>query len=323
MTFIQRAIVDEITNSEKISLFFHEIPDFDTLGACFALKCFIKNKFPEKIVNIIGLDILDPSFSKGQFPFDQTHIHNSEIVGSLGIVLDTSNEPRIWSQRHRFCAKLICIDHHPQSASFANIDWIDVNSPATCELVSDLLFEWDPSCMDVRIASYLYSGIITDTGRFLYTSTRPKTLEIAAKLIDLGFDRQKLNDIVYLKSIKQASFEYFVFNLFKYNPELRFGYSIIPKNSYEKFGIDLRLSMVSVFNNIQNLDVWMTFYYDDTVRKWRGSLRSRTIPINTIAAEFNGGGHKLAAGFTLTSHKQIKKFIKRMEQYLKDIQKGE
>ena len=319
MTIIQKTIISKIEKYNKISLFFHEIPDFDALGSCYALRHFLNIKYPDKKVNIIGLDILDPVFQKDYFEFDPANVPNDEIVGSLGIILDTSNENRVWSGRHTYCKELIRIDHHPQIETFAQTEWVDPNAAATCELMADLLFQWDEKAVDKIVAGYLYAGIITDTGRFLYPTVHWQTFEIGAKLVEKGFNRQRLNDAVYLKSSVQTKFEYYVLSLLKHDHDLRFGYAVIPKNAYDKFNVELRLSMVHVFSNIKDLDVWMTFYWDNTINKWRGSIRSRKIPINKIAEKFNGGGHKLAAGFTLDRKSQIKQLVKAMVDYLEDI----
>jgi len=95
MNFIHQLIIDKIKQYNKISLFFHEVPDFDALGACYALKRFIKDMYPEKEVNIIGLDTLDDGFAKNLFEFSKLHISNNFISNSLGIILDTANEQRI------------------------------------------------------------------------------------------------------------------------------------------------------------------------------------------------------------------------------------
>ena len=318
MKFLQKLIIDKITHYRKISLFFHEIPDFDALGSCFALKRFIKDKFPEKEVHIIGLDILDETFSKGFFEFNLTHVNNDFIRESLGIILDVANETRIWTTRHRFCKELIRIDHHPQIESIAQIEWIDSESPATCEMVGMLLYEWDSKIINPNTAMYLYAGILTDTARFLYPSTRPETLELCSRLIATNFDRQKLNDILYLRSLKQTTFESRIMTLLKFDKSLGFGYAILPKNIFNKYNIQLRMSMVHVFNNIEGLNAWMTIYYDDSVHKWRGSIRSRTIQINTVAEKYHGGGHKLAAGFTLDNYSQARKIINDMKKMLKE-----
>lgn len=322
MHFIQKTIIRKIEEYKNISIFFHEIPDFDGLGGAFALQDFIRNKFPDKQVKVIGLEILDPVFWKGYFEFSNEHVLNNFIKNSLGIIVDTANEKRVWTLRHTFCKELIRIDHHPQIESFAQIEWIDPDASATCEMLGEFLYEWDEKYISPIVASYLYAGIITDTARFLYPKTRSRTFAVASKLIATNFDRERLNDILYQVSYTQYKFNYYVLNLLKYFKRYRFGYAIIPKNAFKKYNIKLRNSMVHIFNNIRELDVWMSIYYDDTINKWRGSLRSKKIPINVIASKYNGGGHDLAAAFTLKKYSDYKKIVKSLKKYIKDIIEG-
>ena len=316
MNFIQKKIIEKITEYNKIALFFHEIPDFDALGSCFALKTFLTDKFHKKQVKIVGLDILDPNFGKEYFHFDKTHVTNEFLKDSLGIVLDVANESRVWSSRHRFCKELIRIDHHPQIEAFCDIEWIDDKSPATCELVGRMLYEWDEAYLSAIVASYLYAGIITDTGRFIYESTRPETFFLSSQLIKRNFDRNDIYKSVYLKSFKQYKFESYLVSKIKLYKNVKFGYVVIPRNAFDRYDIELRTSMVHVFNNIKELHVWMSIYYDNTIRKWRGSLRSRFIPINFIAEKYHGGGHKFAAGFTLDKKQDYRRLVKDLIKYL-------
>ncbi|MCQ2748261.1 MAG: DHHA1 domain-containing protein [Mycoplasmoidaceae bacterium] len=62
----------------------------------------------------------------------------------------------------------------------------------------------------------------------------------------------------------------------------------------------------------------MTFYYDNVLKQWKGSLRSAKLPINQIAEKYHGGGHKLAAGVTIYHKSEIKQIIKDVEDYLKE-----
>jgi len=117
------------------------------------------------------------------------------------------------------------------------------------------MFNWDKTYVNALVASYLYAGILTDTGRFLYLSTRPETFELCSKLIDKKFDRDIIYRSIYLKSLKQSRFESYVINKIKMYKDLKFGYAVIPRNAFDKFDIDLRLSMVHVFNNISELDI--------------------------------------------------------------------
>ncbi|MDR0826160.1 MAG: bifunctional oligoribonuclease/PAP phosphatase NrnA, partial [Mycoplasmataceae bacterium] len=238
---------------------------------------------------------------------------------SLGLILDVANEKRIWTGRHKYCKELIRIDHHPQVESIAQIEWIDASYPATCEMVGELLYDWDPKYVLAPTAMYLYAGIITDTGRFLYLTTRPSTFVLASKLLTTNFNRQKINDAIYLKSLKEAKFDSYVMSRVNFLKEYKFAYAILAKNSFEKYDVELRMSMVHVLNNIRGLEVWMTVYYDDTIKAWRGSLRSRELPINQIAEKYKGGGHKLAAGFTLKNLGEAKKIRNDVINYLKQV----
>ena len=322
MNFIQTVIANKIKKCNKIAIFFHEIPDFDALGSAYAFKSFILNKFPNKQVEIIGLDVLNSNFYKNYFDLNSTYISNEFLKDSLGIILDTANKSRVWTTRHRFCKEIIRIDHHPQIESFAKYEWINPTISSTCEMLAQWFFEWDEDSITPIIAKYLYAGIITDTGRFLYESTTHNTLAIASKLLKYKFNLKKLMEIIYSKSIKQLGFESQIIKRLHFFEKIKFAYAIIPKNLFNKYDIHLRTSMVHIFNNISELEVWLTIYYDNTIKKWRGSIRSKRIPINTIMQKFNGGGHKLAAGFTLNNFNEHKVLIKEISNYIRKELEG-
>ena len=84
MNFIQTVIANKIKKCNKIAIFFHEIPDFDALGSAYAFKSFILNKFPNKQVEIIGLDVLNSNFYKNYFDLNSTYISN-EFLKDSGI----------------------------------------------------------------------------------------------------------------------------------------------------------------------------------------------------------------------------------------------
>lgn len=316
MDFIQQKIIEKIEEYENIALFFHELPDLDSLGACYGMKRFIKSKFPNKQVEIIGLDTISSAFGLNLFFFEKRHIPNEFLIKSIGIILDTANAARVWSQRHTFCQELIRIDHHPKIETIANYEWVNDNYPSTCQMVTQLIIAWDERYLLAPIAMYLYAGIVTDTGRFLYNSTLPTTYEMAAKLVATNFDRQKIHDIIYLKDIKETKFNSYIIRKTKFNYRLGFAYAKIGKNSFDHYGIDLRISMVHVLNNIADMNIWMTIYYDNTIKQWKGSLRSRNIPINVFAEKYHGGGHKYAAGFTIRNWEEYKQLKKDITNYL-------
>jgi hypothetical protein len=80
-------------------------------------------------------------------------------------------------------------------------------------------------------------------------------LQLASKLLVTNFDRQRINDVIYLKSLKEAKFDSYVMNRVKFMTDLKFAYAILAKNSFEKYDIKLRMSMVHVLNNIKGLEI--------------------------------------------------------------------
>lgn len=317
MIAIKESIVKKIEEYENIAIFFHELPDLDALGSSYGLLYFLKTKYPSKDVRIIGLDTLSSQFQNNLYSFDKRHVPNEFLANSLGIILDTANASRIWSGRHNYCRELIRIDHHPKLETIADLEWVDDSYCATAEMIAELLFEWDYDSVLIPTCNSLYAGLLTDTGRFLYSSVTPKTYAIAAKLVTKGCNRQKVHDAIYLREIDQIKFSNYVLKHAHFDRELGLAWAKLGKNSFDHYGIKLRMSMVHVLNNIKGMNIWLTFYYDNVVKQWKGSIRSNKLPINQIAEKYHGGGHKLAAGVTIMKNKEMKMIIEDIKEYLR------
>ncbi len=318
---VTEIIIKKIQEYDKISLFFHERPDFDALGSCFALREFIYDNFKNKTVKIIGLDTLPSLYGSTLFKFEPklNSVSNEFIASSLGIISDTANTARVYSRKNTLCKETIRVDHHPQVEVFADFEWIDPMIPAACEMWGTIFLE-SKLKLSSQCAKYLYAGIITDTGRFLHNNTLPSTYELTSKLISTGFRRSEVHDSIYLRDATQIEFTNFLMKRLKI--EKRVAYFVIPKGAHKKFNIFPQFSMVHLLSDIKDVDAWTTLYFDDQTLSWKGSIRSRDIQINHIAAEFNGGGHKYAAGFTLENEKVFYKVIERLQSYLETIRQG-
>jgi len=317
MIDIKQTIINKIEQYENIALFFHELPDLDALGSAYGLAYFLKTKYPSKDVRLIGLDTLSSQFQSNMFYFDKNHVPNDFLTESLGIVLDTANAARIWSQRQNYCRELLRIDHHPKTEVIGDYEWVDDTYSATAEMVAELLFEWDASSILIPTCNYLYAGLLTDTNRFLYASVTPRTLDIAAKLIANGCNREKVHNAIYLKEADQLLFRSYILRRAHIDTDLGIAWAKLGKNSFKRYGVELRLSMVHTLANIRGVRIWFTFYYDDVVKAWKGSIRSTKLPINQLAEKYNGGGHKLAAGMTFKNKAEMRRFIKDVKDFIK------
>lgn len=315
---ILKFILEKIKEYDNISLFFHELPDFDALGSCFALKEFIKDNFQNKNIKIIGLDILPLVFGSTLFKFnrEKNKVTIEFLKSSLGIVSDTANSDRVFTKKHTLCKETIRVDHHPQVETISDFEWIDPMMPATSEMWSHIFFnsglKVSPEC-----SKYLYAGILTDTGRFLHLNTIPSTYETTSKLVATGFKRGEVHDAIYSRDKKQIMFTNFLMEIAIIKKNI--AYFIIPKGSHKKFNITPQLSMVHLLSDIKGVKIWASLYYDEITKKWKGSIRSKDIQINHIATKFHGGGHKFAAGFTLKREEDFKLVIKEIKKYLSEI----
>ncbi|MCF0217886.1 MAG: bifunctional oligoribonuclease/PAP phosphatase NrnA [Malacoplasma sp.] len=312
---ITQIIIKKIQEFKNISLFFHERPDFDALGSCFALREFIYDNFENKTVKVIGTDTLSELYGSSLFKFEpeKNIASNDFLATSLGIISDVANTARVYSRKNTLCKETIRVDHHPHNEVFADLEWVDPMMPAACEMWATLFIE-SKLKLSAQCAKYLYAGIVTDTGRFLHSSTLPSTYEITSKLISTGFSRKEVHDSIYLRDMNQIGFINFLMKRIEIDKGV--AYFLIPKGAHKKFNIYPQFSMVNLLADIKNVYIWTTLYFDEQTLSWKGSIRSRDIQINHIANEFNGGGHKFASGYTLENEKDFYKVIARLQEYL-------
>ena len=155
--------------------------------------------------------------------------------------------------------------------------------------------------------------MVTDTGRFMYSSVNSKTFESASRLVEL-FTPQTIYSELYKKHEKFVKFGAYVQS--KYKLEDGVAYMILPKGVEKKFGLKYKQISSSVFliNQAYETKYAMFASYDAENKKYRVSLRSKDKDINQIATEHNGGGHAKAAGASATSKKELKEIVNKLKQ---------
>ncbi|MDR2847457.1 MAG: bifunctional oligoribonuclease/PAP phosphatase NrnA [Mycoplasmataceae bacterium] len=298
-----------MAQANKISLLVHELPDGDALGSAYGIKSFLNNKFPKKDVKIIGINDIKNDFLEALFGLEKEKYDDEWISQSLGIILDTANEERILGQKHKLCKFLIRIDHHPYVNKVANIEWIDDLSSSTCEMVTRLLNVWDHKRIDAHTSAFLYTGLLTDTNRFLHPNTTSDTLLIASLLSQTKFDKNRIHHILYTKSYDVYRYEKFLSDKIEFNTTTHIASLLIPKDAHLKFKIKEQTSMVHLLGGITEFAIWTTLYYEPKLKNWKGSIRSYNIDVRPIAMKYHGGGHKFAVGFKLENVNDFKKVI--------------
>lgn len=190
--------LDAIKQYDVIVIHRHTSPDGDAMGSQIGLKRIIEHNFPDKQVYAVGDDARRFSFMDGS---KMDEISDDVYDGALAIVLDTSANSLISDDRYKLADLRIRIDHHIFVEDIAEIDIDDTSFESCCGLVTYLAREWG---LDVPVdaAKALFTGLVTDSGRFRYDSTTPRTFDLASFLLSKGFSATSIYNELYQDEFK-------------------------------------------------------------------------------------------------------------------------
>ena len=306
---MEKQFFDAIADFDTLAIFRHTFPDGDALGSQFGLKEWLKAAYPEKRIVALGArEKVDEAFPLSD------EIEDEALKNACAIVLDTGNRERIDDQRYALCAKVIKIDHHPVVDSYGDLNLVRVSASSACEVVAGILKASGLPC-PMLAATYLYSGLLTDSMKFSIKTVSAETMEIAAWLAKQGIDIAKINEQLFVKDLAQFRYESFLRDHCQIiDDELI--YIIAEQEDYERYGLSFAQAKekVSVFGGIKGIEVWALFTHNPSEEghRYNGSLRSRKVRVNDIAADFNGGGHELASGVKGLSKEDIERLLARL-----------
>ena len=294
-------VVRVLKDATSIGVVGHIGPDGDALGSMVALSVSARGagidavaSFGDPFVVPDEMSFLDSStlVPPGEFPTDL----------DVGVVVDTSVPHRVGSLLSQLnkAKRLVIIDHHISDGAWGDHLLIDRSAAAAAELVYELLVELDWPITEA-VATALYTGIVTDTGRFQYSSTSPNTHRIAAKLLERGVHP----DVIGQKLFEEAPFGYYkvaaaVLARAVLDTDHRFVWSVMTPNDLDEAGLEYHETdaLIDLVRMARGTEVACLL----KVKKSgviKGSMRSRgRIDVASIASSFGGGGHHNAAGFT-------------------------
>lgn len=302
---IQQKIIQQIKQYHTIIIHRHVRPDADAYGSQVGLKEMIKHSFPEKRVYAVGEED-----SALYFLARMDEISDEVYEQALVIVCDTANTARISDQRYLLGQEIVKIDHHPNHDEYGGLLWVDTNASSTSELIYELYLygKQDGLHLNNEAARLIYAGIVGDTGRFLFPSTTTKTFRYAADLVAYDFDRVCLYNGLYTISDRIARLRGFILQNFSLKDS---GLSIVKLtkevlDTYKVTPVETG-KLVSVLSDIDGVQAWMFLIEEDDLIRVR--LRSKGPVINTIAEKYNGGGHPLAAGASVSNWEQANMLI--------------
>ncbi|HHT66717.1 MAG TPA: bifunctional oligoribonuclease/PAP phosphatase NrnA [Erysipelotrichaceae bacterium] len=302
-----------VKNYDRIAVFRHATPDYDALGSQFGLATWLKDNFPNKDVCVLGDNHV--TYTNRVYPKTDKIDEDWFKTPFLAIILDVANLARISDPRYKNAEFIIKIDHHPEIEKFGDISIVNVKACATAEMITNMLLSLKGHyVLSKKAASYLYSAIAGDSGRFQYSSTSQVTFITAAYLLEIGIDITEIYQTMYLRQIDDLKIMGYIIDNFK-TTKNGVAYYLLPDKVLKELNITTERGKenVNLFSNIEGIEAWCSITEDIKDNCWRISLRSKEKPINELAARWGGGGHALASGARLNNISELDKFIGELE----------
>jgi len=317
-TDIMEQIMDKIQSYQRIMIFRHFRPDGDAVGSTKGLQNILRTSFPDKEIYLVNNDFAKYLEFLGP---EDAPVPEEAFADALGIVLDTGTLERISSPNYKLCKELIKIDHHIDNAPYGDYSWVEDYRSSTCEMIVRFYDAFrDKLILTSEAATYLYTGMITDSGRFRYDGVSGDTMRYAGILLDQPIDTEWLFANLYLDDFEILKFKAHVYNKVK-RTENGVAHLFVDKTMQEKFNLTLEnaSAAISYMDAIKGCLSWIIFIETgDAEGSIRVRLRSRFVPINKIAENYHGGGHAFASGATVYSKKEMRALLKDTDRLLKE-----
>ena len=314
MNTVLDRIYEEIEKSPSIMLFRHRRIDGDCVGATKGLKGIIKATWPEKDVYIIDDEKSEFLAFMGE---DDPDVADGIYRKSLAIVIDVGDAKRISNQKYALCSPIIKIDHHIERDVYGDINWVEEKRSSACEMIACFFSVFQNKLkITLEAATHIYTGMLTDSGRFQYDGVTGDTMRVAGLMLDQGIDTETLNAHLYMRDFDQLKFKAFIYENMCQTPG-GVAYIHITKEMQAHFHLSFESasSAISSLSDIKGILCWLAFI-DAEGGEIRVRLRSRFAHINTIAEKYRGGGHACASGATVYSPDEMASLISDADQLI-------
>ena len=286
------AVLDCIKNYDTIIIHRHSRPDGDAMGSQIGMKNIILENFPDKTVYMVGDETKFFNFLPDSA---MDEIDDSAYDGALAILLDFASPHLASDDRYTKAAKTARIDHHIYCETFTDVEVVDSSFESCCGMVTAFAVE---SGLKINSCAgkALYTGMLTDSGRFRYDSTSSRTFRLASELIDTGFDTNELYRELYSDNFDNKLLKA------KFTLKIQFtknnvAYIYTTRDEVKELGaseFSISRGMVATMADIKGVDIWVNFTESD--EGVLCELRSSRFNINPIAVKYGGGGHQKASG---------------------------
>jgi phosphoesterase RecJ-like protein len=316
-------IISVLKAAGRIGIASHINPDGDSIGSLLGLAMILQRN-----VGDIAASLPDPARYPPQYDFlpgRELLSTPEDFTGSMEvfIALDCSNIDRLGDLRQpaESAETLVNIDHHEDNKMYGDINLVGEKASSTAELIYRICVAagWE---VEPDVATCLYTGLMTDTGRFQHRNTTVETFNIASEMVEAGADIfQAVREVYENQSLSYTRLVGKTLQRVKVHEECGLIYSYITLKDLEETGASLveTEDLIDYLRVVRGTSV-VALFKELEDGKVRVSLRSRdTIEVGPIARALGGGGHAMAAGYT--SDMNIEESIDTLVGVLQDAQR--
>jgi len=297
-----REVGTALAGAGRVGVISHTRPDGDAIGSAIALGSALRGTGCQ--VTILNQDGVPDSLSF--LPGCEKVLRPEDLPGGIDVdvlvILDTGSHERAGDRAlatFRGQPLVINIDHHDSNPGYGDINLIDVASPATGQIVFQLIDEmgWP---LDAVARDNIFVAISTDTGSFRYPSTTAITYRIGADLIEAGADVGKLSQLLYESyPLRRIELLRELMKDMEIRDDGRVAFFKMPRSLVNKLNL-VSTDTEGLIDLIRSIDsvVVAVFFEEMEDGRIRISARSKdpAIDVGALCSSFGGGGHKLAAG---------------------------
>lgn len=308
-------LLQTIQDHDTIVIHRHSRPDGDAMGSQLGLKHLILENFPNKTVYVVGDDAGYLSFMDGSA---MDIISDSVYQNALAIILDTSSPHLISDDRWRLASSTARMDHHLFIEKIAEVEATDSSYESCCGLIAQFAMDCGLR-LNPAAAKALYTGMLTDSGRFRYDSTTARTFRLAAFLREQDFDPNEIFRNLYAETLesKQRKAQFVLKVQFTPN---RVAYIYNTKEELALLNMDAHSAargMVGTMSDLKGVDIWVNFAESEDAVLCE--LRSSEYNINPVAVQYGGGGHAKASGATVADRETAMRMLADLDKMMGEL----
>ncbi|EAT15978.1 DHH family phosphoesterase [Desulfuromonas acetoxidans] len=294
-----QATVDALASGQRFLIAAHEGPDGDAMSSTLALT----NALREMGKDVVAYNVDGVPDKFCFLPGADTVV--SEIAASehfdVIVILDAGELRRARLDARNLCTTLINIDHHPFSEDFGDIYLVDDKCSATAAMLYRVLMACDYT-ISTEVALCIYTGILSDTGSFRYSSADPEAFAVAGEMVALGVDPWMVAGGLYeSQEVERLQLLGMSLNTLRVSDCRQYAAMTVTQQMLDELGIgpDMADSFVNYPRSIHGVEVAL-FFRELDQNSYKLGMRSKgTVDVGALARELGGGGHHNAAGAVL------------------------